>query len=95
MLKIVSITAAAVLSAGSANAAQFEAHIPYGDLDLSTRHGAAAFDARVKGAADRFCRSVRSIERPVCRNSFRQEALSLLPDHRRAEYARGRFAFYA
>ncbi|WEK41039.1 MAG: UrcA family protein [Candidatus Brevundimonas colombiensis] len=95
MFRIASLTTAALLAAGSAAAAPFEARIPYGDLDLSSRAGATAFDSRVRKAADRFCRSVRSIERPVCRNAVREEALALLPDRARADYARGRFAHEA
>ena len=95
MLRIASLTTAAFLAAGAAYAAPIEARIPYGDLDLSSRAGATEFDARVRQAADRFCRSVRSIERPVCRNGVREEALSLLPDRARTEYARGRVAFEA
>ena len=95
MLRIASLTTAAFLAAGAAYAAPIEARIPYGDLDLSSRAGATEFDARIGRAADLFCRSVRAVERPFCRNGVRQEALSLLPDRARTDYARGRFAFQA
>lgn len=95
MLRIVSLTTAALLVAGAASASPVEERIPFGDLDLSSRAGAAAFDARISRAADRFCRTVRAIERPVCRNGVRHEALSLLPRAARTDYARGRFDFDA
>nr|WP_314433069.1 UrcA family protein [uncultured Brevundimonas sp.] len=96
MFRIASLTAAALLAAGSAAAATpLEVRVAYGDLDLSSRAGATAFDARVRKAANRLCRNVRAIERSACRNSVQEEALSLLPDPARTDYARSRVAFEA
>ncbi len=95
MFRIASLTAAALLAAGSAAAAPLEVRVAYGDLDLSSRAGATAFDARVRKAANRFCSNVRAMERSACRNSVQEEALSLLPDHARTDYARSRVAFEA
>jgi UrcA family protein len=95
MLRIASLTTAALLVAGAASASPVEERIRFGDLDLSSRAGAVEFDARISRAADRFCRGVSALERPVCRNGIRQEALSLLPSTARTDYARGRFGFDA
>ncbi|KAK0350427.1 hypothetical protein LTR94_029077, partial [Friedmanniomyces endolithicus] len=48
--------AVAVLSASSALAQ--DVRIPFGDLDLASTAGAAAFDARVDQAAERLCRDI-------------------------------------
>lgn len=95
MFSIASLTTAAVLAAGSAAAAPIEARIPYGDLDLSSRAGATAFDSRILRVARTLCTGRQPVERLSCMNKVRDEALSLLPDRARTDYARGRVAFDA
>lgn len=85
--------AVAVLSASSALAQSQDARIPFGDLDLSSAAGAAAFDARVDQAADRMCRNFtvpgsRIVRSDDCRASVRAEALRQLPRASQVEYAR-------
>ncbi len=85
--------AVAVLSASSALAQSPDARIPFGDLDLSSAAGAAAFDARVDQAADQMCRDFavtgsRIPNRQACRSTVRSEALRQLPRSRQVEYAR-------
>ncbi|MFN3879618.1 MAG: UrcA family protein [Brevundimonas sp.] len=95
MLRIASLTTAAFLFAGAAYAAPIEARISYGDLDLSSRAGAMAFDVRVQRVARNLCTGRLPIERLSCRDKVRDEAMSLLPERARTEYARGRVAFEA
>ncbi|MFN3779499.1 MAG: UrcA family protein [Brevundimonas aurantiaca] len=83
--------AVAVLSASSALAQ--DVRIPFGDLDLASTAGAAAFDARVDQAAERLCRdlvftSSRITNRGVCRAAVRAEALRQLPRLHRVQYVR-------
>ena len=63
MFSIASLTTAAVLAADSAAAAPIEARIPYGDLDLSSRAGATAFDSRVQRVARTLCTGRQPVER--------------------------------
>ena len=84
--------------AGSAAAGQ--ARIAWGDLDLSTRAGADAFDARVEVAARRLCRDVRRpgsliSDRAACHAAVRDEAVSLLPDGAQVDYAQTRASLAA
>ncbi len=85
--------AAAVLSAVVvAPATAQDAHIRYGDLDLSTAAG-AAFDTRVDEAGVRLCREMRrsgrlAIPQRRCLDLIRQEALRELPRARQIDYAR-------
>jgi UrcA family protein len=95
MLRLASLTTAAFLAAGAASAAPIQARIPYGDLDLSSRAGATAFDARVQRVARNLCNGRLPVERLSCMNSVRDEAMALLPDRARTDYARGRVAFEA
>ncbi|OGN50188.1 MAG: hypothetical protein A2352_05220 [Caulobacterales bacterium RIFOXYB1_FULL_67_16] len=85
--------AVAVLSASSALAQSQDARIPFGDLDLSSAAGAAAFDARVDQAAERMCRDYRFtggsiINRQSCRAAVRNEAMRQLPRSHQVDYAR-------
>jgi len=95
MLRIASLTTAAFLAAGAAYAAPIEARISYGDLDLSSRAGVTQFDARVRHVAKSLCTGRLPIERLSCMDKVRDEAMSLLPERARTEYARGRVAFEA
>lgn len=90
MIRIVSLNLAAFFVAGAVSAAPAE-RVSFGDLDLTSRSGALALDGRISRGADRFCRGTRSVERPVCRNGFRHEVLSLLPKKARSDYSQGRF----
>lgn len=87
---LLSLTALAVLTAGSA-AAQDAVRVPVADLDLSTRAGAAAFDARVAAEARDVClRGSRSIPDAICIQRIQREAVRLLPQSRQDDYARAR-----
>ncbi len=59
--------------------------VRFGDLDLATPSGAAAFNARVDRAADEFCSSYGpSLSRlRTCREDIREEALSKLAESQR------------
>lgn len=95
MLGLASLTTAAFLAAGAISSAPIEARISYGDLDLSSRAGAMAFDVRVQRVARNLCTGRLPIERLSCMDKVRDEAMSLLPERARTEYARGRVAFEA
>ncbi len=87
---LISLAAFSLLTAGSA-AAQDVVRVPVGDLDLSTRTGAAAFDARVAAEARDAClRGSRSIPNAVCIQRVQREAVRLLPQSRQDDYARAR-----
>lgn len=85
---LAAVSAALLLSAGAA-AAQ-DQRIPFGDLDLGSVDGAAAFDARVNDAANRVCRLGAPRPNAQCRARFRVEAMRQLPTVRRDDYARAR-----
>jgi len=88
MLALTVITAAAFATAGTASAQDYR--VAYGDLDLATVEGSAAFDARVRQTANRACRGVSPLSEAQCRLRFRDEALRQLPAGRRDDYARAR-----
>lgn len=78
---------AALTAAGTAVAQDYP--IAYGDLDLGSVEGARMFDQRVNAAARRACRmSGPALLDNQCRDRFRAEALRLLPESRRQDYAR-------
>jgi UrcA family protein len=85
---IAALSAALLLSAGAASAQDYR--IPFGDLDLGSLQGAAAFDARVNDAAGRACRLGAPMPDLQCRARFRVEAMRQLPTARRDDYARAR-----
>lgn len=92
---IATVLAACALAGAGAGAASAQSRIVYGDLDLASTQGAAAFEARVDDAARRFCRATprplsRLAERAVCEREFRNEAFSLLPSHAQVRYALSR-----
>lgn len=94
MKTIACLAALAALSSAGAASAQ-EVRIPYGDLDLGSGAGAAAFESRVDRAAQRLCRDARApgsriSDRTYCLDAARQEAFARLPDAKRAEHARAR-----
>ena len=81
---------AAVLIAGTASAG--DARIAWGDLDLGTAAGAAAFDARVDAAARRMCRDAKRpgsllSDRAYCVAAVRAEAVRQLPGSAQVDYA--------
>jgi UrcA family protein len=86
---LAAFSAALLVCAGSASAQDYR--IPFGDLDLGSVQGAAAFDTRVNDAAGRACRRLGApMPDAQCRARFRAEAMRLLPAARRDDYARAR-----
>lgn len=86
-------TALSALAVGSASAQT--ARIPFGDLDLSTTAGAAAFDARIDTAAKAMCRNVtrpasRLNDSANCAAAVRAEALAQLSNASQHDYAQAR-----
>ena len=86
-------TALSAVAVGSASA--HTARIPFGDLDLSTSAGAAAFDARIDTAAKTLCRGVtrpasRLNDSAHCAAAVRAEALAQLPNASQRDYAMAR-----
>lgn len=91
MLRITTFAVAATLVAGAASAQ--DARIAYGDLDLSTRSGAAELDARIDREADRVCRQARRAgsllsDRAYCEQALRDAVLRQLPRQRQTDYSR-------
>lgn len=89
------ILASALAVAAIAGAASAETRIAYGDLNLSTAAGAAAFDARVEAAAKSMCKAAtrpnsRLNDSAHCAAAVRVEAVSRLPAQARAHYAANR-----
>ena len=81
------IAAAAVSSAAVAQ----DYRIAFGDLDLGSTRGAAAFDQRVGAAARRAClRSGSPMLDVRCAARFRDEAMRQLPAAAREDYVRTR-----
>ncbi|WP_339914055.1 UrcA family protein [uncultured Brevundimonas sp.] len=89
MQKFVFALCVALAAAGSA-AAQESHRVRIGDLDLSTAHGAAAFDARVRRVARSACSGRSPMNNLQCRAILAQEFRDALPDSRRAEYVQVR-----
>lgn len=93
-MKLILASALAIAAIAGAASAQ-TARIPYGDLNLSTAAGVAAFDARVTDAAQSMCKdATRPISRlndsSYCTAAVRAEAVSQLPAQARAQYAANR-----
>ena len=89
------ILASALAVAAIAGAASAETRIAYGDLNLSTAAGAAAFDARVADVAQSMCKNAtrpvsRLNDRAHCAAAVRAEAVSQLSAQARAQYAANR-----
>lgn len=100
MTRLVATVLAACALAGASAASAEPTRIPYGDLNLASTEGAAAFEARVDAAARQFCRVTprplsRLAERVNCEREFRDEAFSLLPSHAQARYAVSRLPVVA
>lgn len=91
MTRTLPFLAAVLLSAAPAAAQEIQ-RIPFGDLDLSSPPGAAAFDQRVRQAGRRACvdPSGPSLADLTCLRRFRRDALEALPPIRRDDYARSR-----
>lgn len=95
MKTLASLAAVLIVSAAGPASAQ-EARIRWGDLDLSTPAGADAFDARVRAAARKLCRSVPMIGgRAACQAAVRDEAVALLPGAAQVDYALSRVPLVA
>jgi len=89
------LAVAAMTSLGAGAASAQTARIPFGDLNLSTAAGAAAFDARIADAAQSMCRNAtrpasRLNDSAHCAAAVRAEAVSQLPAEARAGYAANR-----
>ncbi|WP_428151541.1 UrcA family protein [Brevundimonas sp.] len=85
---LAAVSAALLVSAGAASAQDYR--IPFGDLDLGSLEGAAAFDARINAVASRACRFGAPMPDAGCRARFRVEVMRQLPAARRDDYARAR-----
>ena len=90
-----SLVAALTVSLAAGAASAQDVRVRWGDLDLSSAAGAAAFDARVTAAASRACRGVkrpasRINDRAFCRTAFRDEAVRQLPGAVQVDYALSR-----
>lgn len=92
VLALTTLSGAALAGAAAAqtNSASV-ARIPFGDLNLSTASGAAAFDSRVAKAAQTMCRNAtrpasRLNDSAHCTAAVRAEAVSQLPTPTRARY---------
>ena len=95
MKTLASLAAALTVALVAGSASANEARISWGDLDLSSVTGAAAFDARIERAADRLCRGVkrpgsRINDRAFCRAAVRAEAVRQLPGSVQVDYALSR-----
>ena len=93
-MKLILTAALAVAAIAGAASAQ-TARIPFGDLNLSTAAGAAAFDARVADVAQSMCKNAtrpvsRLNDRAHCAAAVRAEAVSQLSAQARAQYAANR-----
>lgn len=87
-----SVAALGLLTAAPAFA-QDTVRVRVSDLDLSTRAGAVAFDARVAAEARSAClRGSRSIPNAICIQRVQREVLAQLPQARQDDYARARRA---
>ncbi|CAN5329344.1 hypothetical protein BH10PSE2_BH10PSE2_07350 [soil metagenome] len=95
-MKLFFASALSALALAGAASAQ-DARIAFGDLDMSSTAGAAAFDARVEAAARDLCRSVQTTGSRIdhsesCRAAVRAEARSQLSPSARESYAVARAA---
>lgn len=88
MKKFALALVAALACAGAAVAQDYP--IAYGDLDLGSISGARQFDQRVADAARTACRAGGPLPEAQCMRRFRVEAMRLLPESRRQDYARAR-----
>ncbi|MGQ3067636.1 MAG: UrcA family protein [Brevundimonas sp.] len=87
---LLSVAALGLLTAAPAFA-QDTVRVPVNDLDLSTRAGVVAFDARVAAEARNAClRGSRSIPNAICIRRVQREVLAQLPQARQDDYARAR-----
>lgn len=93
-----SAACAVVLMASGVSAQQ--ARIAWGDLDLGSRAGAEAFDARVETTARQMCRDARRpnsriSDRSGCQAAVRAEAVRQLPKAAQVDYAEARASLNA
>lgn len=95
-MKTLASLAAVLTLAAAAPASAGEVRIAWGDLDLSSAAGADAFDARIRAAARKLCRSVPMIGgRAACHAGVRDEAVSLLPGAAQVDYSLSRVPLVA
>ena len=90
MMKTLLYVAALALLNAAPVAAQDTVRVPFGDLDLSTAAGAAAFDARVAAEARDVCRRGPRLVDSLCVRRVAREAVRGLPQIRQDDYARAR-----
>lgn len=83
---------AAILTLATAGAASAqEARVRYGDLDLSSPAGAAAFDRRARDEGRRVCRAeAPGLVDLGCLRRVRAGAVDGLPEQQRTDYASAR-----
>ena len=85
VLKSFALAVAGALSLSSAALAQDQVRVPYGDLDLTRPVDAAAFEARIKGAAADFCagyrdeRSKMRMSAATCKRQVATDLRSVIP----------------
>jgi UrcA family protein len=94
-MKMILAAAIALSSLGAGVASAQPAHIPFGDLNLSTAAGAAAFDARIDSAAHALCRNATQPASHLndsarCAAAVRAEAMARLSAASRRDYALAR-----
>ena len=86
------LLALALLATAAPAAAQNAVRVPFGDLNLSTSSGAAAFDARVAAEARDACQRGPRMVDSLCVRQVTREAVRQLPQTRQDDYARARRA---
>lgn len=83
---------AAIALLNATPAAAQEVRVSFGDLDLSSTAGAAAFDARVASEARHACLRGPHLVDSACVRRVTREAVRSLPQSRQGDYARARRA---
>lgn len=84
------LAALALLATAAPASAQDSVRVPFGDLNLSTASGAAAFDARVASEARDACQRGPRMVDSLCVRQVTREAVRQLPQSRQDDYARAR-----
>lgn len=92
MTKTLLPLAALALLVAAPAVAQDAVRVPFGDLNLSTASGAAAFDARVAAEVRDACRRGPRMVESLCVRQVTREAVRQLPQSRQDDYARARRA---
>jgi UrcA family protein len=90
MKTLAAATAVAVALTAAGAASARDVRVAYGDLDLSTAHGAQIFDRRVSRAVRSACQGGSPLEASRCVVSLRAELHSLMPASAQRAYALSR-----